>query len=259
MLQCYNKAMRPTVFSREALTRELRRRTIATGPQLADALGNPSRSTLFRLLREVAYVSSYSHRGRYFALTACARFDDDGLWSHDGVHFSSHGTLLATVEAWVQAAPRGWRPDALDARLGVRTIDPLRKLVRQGRLARVQAQGRALYCSADPDRSQRQQAARRASHAGPPPRLPQRSVADALAAAFALFVSLLNEKQRRLFAGLWSMAYGRGGDRRAAAWVGLTRKTVRKGRRELAAGEVDPQRVRKPGGGRKPLEKKSLH
>lgn len=253
------KRMRPTVFHRDAVAQLLRQRTVATLPDLVAALGGPSPRTVVRKLKQLSYLSSYSHGGRYYALPESARFDADGLWSHAGVRFSAHGTLLATAEALVRAAPLGWRPQELDARLGVSTINALRQLVRQGRLARVKVRGRALYCSVDATRRQRQRAARRAAAAEPLPRPRERSArTEALAAAFALLLSVLNEKQRRLFAGLLSMLYGHGGDTRVAPWVGLNRKTVRKGRRELASGQVDGERVRKPGGGRKPLEKKSL-
>lgn len=258
MCSIYNGTMRPRVFSRQVLATELRSRIVATMPDLVVALGSPSRSTVFRLLGELGYVSSYSHAGRFYALVESARFDADGVWLHRGVGFSSHGTLLATVEALVPAAPLGWRVNELDDRLGVSSIDALRKLVREDRLASVKVSGRALYCSANPARRRRQQTARLAAEEPPPP-LPQpRPGAHALATAITRFASLLNEKQRRLFAGVLSLLYGRGGDRRAAAWVGLTRKTVRKGRHELASGPPDAQRVRQPGGGRKPLEKKSL-
>src|SRR5229473_4935547 len=40
--------------------------------------------------------SSYTHRGRYYALRETARFDDAGLWSHDAVWFSRYGTLVST-------------------------------------------------------------------------------------------------------------------------------------------------------------------
>ncbi len=75
--------------------------------------------------------------------------------------------------------------------------------------------------------------------------------------ALALFGSLLNEKQRRLFAGLTSLLWGYGGDQRAANVFGLSRNTVRKGRIELSTGDVEPDQVRRPGGGRTPLKKNS--
>jgi hypothetical protein len=50
--------------------------------------------------------------------------------------------------------------------------------------------------------------------------------------------------------------YGFGGDQWIADLLGMHPKTVARGRRELLSGEVEVGRVRKPGGGRKPVEKK---
>ena len=75
-------------------------------------------------------------------------------------------------------------------------------------------------------------------------------------AAIILFLSVLDEKQRRLFAGLESLRLGRGGDRRIAAWTGLDPHTVAKGRTELQEHDVQLGRVRRPGGGRPSAEKK---
>ena len=253
--------MRPPVFSADTLADLLRRDIVATLPDLAAALGQPSPSTVFRKLKQLGYLSSYSHRGRFYALRECARFDSSGLWSHNGIRFSSRGTLRATARALVDSSATGFRPAELDALLGVRTIDALARLARDGHIARARVQRRSLYCSTDAARRERQIAARRIQAAGPAalPALPAPGQPDSsLAAAIALFCSLLNEKQRRLFAGLASLLCGHGGDRRTAALLGLHRKTVGKGRRELVAGDIDPDRVRKAGAGRKSLQKKTL-
>ena len=71
-----------------------------------------------------------------------------------------------------------------------------------------------------------------------------------------LLFSLLDEKQRRLFAGLESQKLGHGGDQKIADLFGLNVHTVARGRRELFAGEVERGRVRQVGGGRKAVEKK---
>jgi hypothetical protein len=80
-------------------------------------------------------------------------------------------------------------------------------------------------------------------------------VSDELKAAIVLFSSTLNEKQRRLYAGLESLKLGYGGDRRIAEFIGMDPHTVAKGRRELLEQDLEIDRVRKAGGGRKPLEK----
>jgi hypothetical protein len=77
-----------------------------------------------------------------------------------------------------------------------------------------------------------------------------------LKAAIILFFSLLDEQQRRLYAGLESQKFGRGGDRKIADLLGLDAHTVAKGRRDLFSGEIDREHIRQEGGGRKRLEKK---
>ena len=252
--------MRPVAFSSSAVANTLGRLRVASMPQLVDALGGPSERTVFRKLNELDTLSSYSHRGRYYTLRACARFDRHGLWAQGAIRFSVRGTLRATAAALTDAAPRGWRVRELDELLGVHSRATLRGLVQASELACVQVEGQPLYCSADPDRQRRQVAAR--STAGlplplPPPPLPPGQQARAEAATQG-FAGLLDERQRRLFAGLASVLCGHGGDKRAAAWLGLHPKTVAKGRRELTGGPLPPGRVRRPGGGRKPLLKKSL-
>lgn len=249
--------MRPVSFSTDTLAAALRRLKVASLPQLVAALGNPSVRTVFRKLQQLDYISSYSHRGRFYALRACARFDASGLWCHQGIRFSTHGTLRATVPALAAAAPAGLRAADLDRLLGRRARRVLRPLVAGGDLTCVQVAGQTFYCATEPARRRRQAGVRHAAAQQPPPLPPPTAPTPELAAAVSLFASLLNEKQRRLFAGLASLLYGAAGDRPAAAWLGLHPKTVRKGRRELVAGEIDPQRVRRPGGGRKPVEKKS--
>jgi hypothetical protein len=81
-------------------------------------------------------------------------------------------------------------------------------------------------------------------------------VSDELKAAIVLFSSMLNEKQRRLYAGLESLKVGYGGDRRMAEFIGLDPHTVAQGRRELLEQDLAVDRIRKAGGGRKRAEKK---
>jgi hypothetical protein len=73
-----------------------------------------------------------------------------------------------------------------------------------------------------------------------------------------LFLSRLDEAQRRWYVALEAARLGPGGERRLAQITGLDEKTIRRGRAELAAGlaELPPDRVRQPGGGRPPVAKK---
>src|SRR3972149_5536959 len=89
--------MRSEIFSAELIARLLRRRTIATMEELKAALGSVVDMTVFRKLRALAYLASYSHRGKYYALEQAAQFDEHGLWAHRGVRFSRWGWPLPTL------------------------------------------------------------------------------------------------------------------------------------------------------------------
>ena len=68
------------------------------------------------------------------------------------------------------------------------------------------------------------------------------------------FFDQLNEKQRRLFAGMKANELGYFGVGQVAAQLGIHRHTVRAGQKELAALALSGEsstRIRKPGGGRK--------
>lgn len=73
-----------------------------------------------------------------------------------------------------------------------------------------------------------------------------------------LFLSRLDEQQRRWYVGLEAERIGHGGTELMAKITGINVDTIRKGRRELADNLANrpSERVRLPGGGRKPVEKK---
>ena len=69
----------------------------------------------------------------------------------------------------------------------------------------------------------------------------------------------LDERSRRLFVGILARQHGCGGIQPVAQITGLSRMTIRRGLRESERGQVESSdRVRRPGGGRKCVEKKRL-
>ncbi len=251
--------MRPTQFRVEEITTYLQEKKIATLAELMTALGTDARRTVFRKLNELNYRTSYSHRGRYYTLDRIAKFDEFGLWSYGDVWFSIHGTLLSTAAALVENADSGYFAEELDNVLHVGTKDALRKLVGDSRLTRTRLGGQLLYCATDADRRRQQLLSRRVQLAEPGATgaLPDASIMpDELRAAIILFFSMLDEKLRRLYAGLEALKTGRGGDARIAELLGLDITTVARGRRELLDQDVEVERVRRSGAGRRSMEKK---
>ncbi len=74
-----------------------------------------------------------------------------------------------------------------------------------------------------------------------------------------LLLSRLDENQRRWFVALESKRLGYGGDRLLSQITGMDEKTIRRGRDELDASLADnpPERIRRAGGGRPAVEKKT--
>jgi len=78
---------------------------------------------------------------------------------------------------------------------------------------------------------------------------------SALVAKYSVVASLLDERGRRLWAAVESRAVGYGGDAVVSAATGLSRVTIRKGRREVERGVESTNRVRRAGAGRPGIEK----
>ena len=74
-----------------------------------------------------------------------------------------------------------------------------------------------------------------------------------------LFLSRLNEQQRRWYVALEAEGLGPGGISLVAQITGLDEKTIRRGREELAMELVERplDRVRQVGGGRPPVKKRT--
>ncbi len=245
-------------FASEVLRSFLLRKQIATLEELKQALATTSTMTVFRKLKNLGYRTSYSHRGKYYTLAEIPQFDEHGLWSCRAVCFSREGTLLATAQRFVEQAPAGLTASELQAGLNVEVKQPLLQLYQHKRVERRGVEGVYVYFSREPGR-QREQRLRR--EARPMSREIEEpavggELSPELKAGIILFYSLLDERQRRLYAGLEAHKVGHGGDRKIAEFLGLDVHTVARGRRELLGGEVERQRIRQAGGGRKRAEKK---
>ncbi len=145
----------------ERLRALFRRHLVVAMVGIQQALPDRSRRSLFRDLSALGSLSSYNHAGRYYTLPEIPQFDDDGLWMHQGVLFSRHGTLKATVENMVEQANEGQTHQELQTRLRVRVHNTLLDLVQEQRIGREPLAGQYLYISRDPTRGTAQVARRK--------------------------------------------------------------------------------------------------
>lgn len=226
---------------------------IATMPEMKEALGTSVGKTVLRKLKELSYRTSYSHGSSYYSLDRLIRFNKQGLWSYRSVWFSRHGTLLATLKHFVSVSEHGYFAHELKDCLHVGVKESLLKLTNDGEITRERISGLYLYCCAESSMRKQQVLARQLREAEDAEGM---RPSDEVKAALIILVSVLDEKSRRLFAGLESLRVGYGGDKQVAELLGLDAHTVAKGRRELVERDVELERIRRVGAGR-PSKKKS--
>ena len=128
--------------------------------QLQQALGQASRATTFRYLRQVRHLRSYNHNGRFYTDRDPDRFDRFGLLSIGDVQFSRDGSLTATVERLLRESEDGFTDQELRDLLHVSVYPFLLAAARQDRALRERLGGVYVYFSADPPTADRQRRAR---------------------------------------------------------------------------------------------------
>ena len=242
----------------EPIVKLLRAKKIATKEEIKKELGTSSRATMFLKLKELGYLSSYSHGGKYYSLKRIIRFNDQGLWSHSAVYFSKYGTLFDTISAIVNKSNNGYTAYELEQVLNVKVANPLLGLIAKKKLLRSKHGGVYVYYSKESKVRKQQELNRKDSLVNYSFMKEPVMLMNELKASLVLFYSLLDEQQRRIFTGFESLKHGHGGDRLIAEIFGINEKTVARGRKELLEQKVLFDSVRNEGGGRKVIQKKTM-
>lgn len=147
--------------SKTALRNLFRRTPVVELEALRRALKTQTYMSVVRRLTLLGYLSSYTHRGRYYTLREIPQFDEVGLWHHGNVGFCRAGTLKAAVTELVEKSEAGKTHQELQDLLRVRAHNELLEHVRAGRITRRPLDDdRWLYLSANASRAAKQWARR---------------------------------------------------------------------------------------------------
>ena len=227
----------------------IRTDTVVTFAEVKVAIDPVCNLTVNRVLAEMGCRSSYSHNGRYYTLDELADFDIHGLWSYDGVRFSRNGPLTKTLMTLIEESSSGLFAEDLRSIVKVDVSATLTRLSKEGRVSRKRIGRKYVYESSNSDPRKRQ---RRRKKEAPPPI----EWGETMTKVTQTLMETLNERDRRLVGGWYSLLLGHGGDQQSAQLLEMARSTVTHGRKQLMSGEFEKDRIRKPGGGRKSIEKK---
>ena len=229
------------------LKTEFSSKCILTMTEIKHILGTDVNMTVYRTLSTFSYHSMYSHAGKYYTLPEITQFDDYGIWEYSRVYFSQFGTLKKSILHLLKQSSAGYTATELKGIFKIPVYNTVLNLYKEKQIKREQIGHEYVYFSVSKYDLQFQE--RRSGVTDP-----SRSEYDDY---LFLFMSTLNEKQRRWFAGLQSIEFGYGGDKIFAQKFGLDVKTVAKGRNELEARDIDVTRIREVGAGRPSIKKTS--
>ena len=125
----------------------LKKQKIASMLELKKALGTNSSMTIFRKLKELDYISSCSHSGKYYSLIRIAQFDIRGLWSYKSVLFSTYGKLGETLRVLIEESEKGYSCPELEKLLKIKPNEALLALIKKKKIHREKVFGVYVYFS----------------------------------------------------------------------------------------------------------------
>ena len=133
-----------------------RQRRVVELSDLYEVVGLSSHMTIFRRLKRLNYLSSYTHAGKYYTLYDIPQFNRGGLWYYKNIGFSRRGSLKNTVLYLVDKSDAGTIHSELEKHLRVRVQNTLLGLVNTGQINRERVKGHFLYTSIEPKRAKEQ-------------------------------------------------------------------------------------------------------
>ncbi len=134
-----------TYRSPDMIVQLLQSKGIVTFEEMQNAMGAASRATTFRYLKQVQYMRSYNHNGRYYTFRDPTLFDRWGLYSQGDVFFSRDGKLGKTVIRLIQESEAGMTQRDLQDLLKVRVQVLLLEAIRHNKIRRELVAGLYLY------------------------------------------------------------------------------------------------------------------
>ncbi len=125
--------------------------------QIRHEIPDRPRSSLFRDLKKVELLTSYSHAGQHHALKSMVKFNPNGLWFYEKISFSKYGTLKNTLIEIISSSPAGMTHKELKTLLCIQVQNSLTHLIKNELLQRRLLSGQVfVYLSHDGSQAQAQ-------------------------------------------------------------------------------------------------------
>lgn len=128
---------------------------VFTLEQLVASLGCSIPTARLKLKQWQTYTS-YNQNGRYYALPAVPRFDENGLWHYEKISFSKYGNLKNTVVHLINASPSGLTGNEIGSLLKLYSRSFLHHFRNVAGIRREKREGLYVYFSDEADKYEQQ-------------------------------------------------------------------------------------------------------
>lgn len=140
----------------DALQDAFKKNKVLDMQALQAAIKSSAPATVHRYLKQIDYITSYTHNGKYYTLPEIAQFDKDGFWHYKDIGFSIRGTLIDTLAYIIPISSSGQTNSELEKQFRIRVQESLRTLLESERIARKKVVNHNLYLNPDPAIAQQQ-------------------------------------------------------------------------------------------------------
>ena len=104
-----------------------------------------SERTVYRSLKHLNRITSFTHGGQFVTLSSIPRFDANNIWFFRQIGFSKIGSSLDTIVALINKSRRGLSREELEAILKIGISKQIQILVQRNQIHRVKLGNQYLY------------------------------------------------------------------------------------------------------------------
>lgn len=108
-----------------------------------------SRMTVLRNLKEIGYITSYNHNGKYYALLEILNFNESGIFDYNGILFFRNGGIQKLVIKEIDSSEKGYMAEELSNKIRTRVSNQLHQFVKKGLINRRKYADFYVYYSID--------------------------------------------------------------------------------------------------------------
>ncbi len=138
--------MKRTEYNLQHLKKLFNRKKCYTIEELSQKISY-SIVSIRRFLKTLGYYSSFTHNSRWYTLSTIPEFSNRGLWFHQEIGFSKHGSLKKTILHFIDKSPQGLTAKDISNILSVPCHPVLNQMYNKGQIDRFKTLQGFVYLS----------------------------------------------------------------------------------------------------------------